>query len=236
MASKVVTQSYTIFIERCRGMVNSKFVMSSNSISNILQLIASVPCLTNYVQICSQNFDFNKEYNKATASLDFILPSENKKIVAFVTNLLFMFDQKKLDLTKFIKTYYSTNDFELSYKTFCDKVINPYMIAFKDILLEEDKAAPDYLDNTNVTEFAKNQCMGVITSLISIVSQDNNLSDEKKSDFLTMLEGFFYSFEISRAQMIKVVWIGLKNIMSSYRPAQSYLMSIEKVLQDYAVI
>lgn len=237
MASKNVVSAYSLLTERCNSMMESKFIMSSNCIVAILKVVASIPCLTNYVVKCSQNFSFDQEFEKAASSSKFCLPSSNLDKVAFITSLLYKFDRKEIDLTKFIKVYFPSNDFENSYRMFCQDIIAPYLIAFNGILKEEDEVKPIVVDdNISLIDAIKNQVVQYITGLISIVSDDDMLKDEKKSDYLEVLNGFYYAFELNNVKMIKVVWIGLKSLLANYRLANSYMQAIEKILSQYAVL
>lgn len=237
MASNNVIQSYSLLTERCNSMMESKFIMSNNCIIAILKVVTAMPCLTNYLIKCSQNFSFDQEYSKATSTSKFILPSDGKTKVAFITNLLYRFDRKEIDLTKFIKTYYPSDDFENSYRIFCQNIIAPYMIAFNGILTEEDEVKSIVIDeNISLVEAIKSQVVDYITGLIKIVTEDDTIKDEKKSNYLVLLEGFYYAFEINNVKMIKVVWIGLKSVFANYRTGSSYMQAIEKILTQYAVL
>ena len=138
MTSPSVKQAYSLLAERCNVMLNSKFIMSSNCIASILKVIASVPCLTNYLIKCSQDFSFDAAFNQATKTSKFQMPDDSKTTVALVTELLFRFDRKEIDLTKFIKIYFPEKNFEGSYKAFCQEVIAPYLLSYSTIMREED--------------------------------------------------------------------------------------------------
>ncbi len=237
MASKNVTQAYALISERGKIMLDSKFIMAANCISSILKTIASVPCLTQYLIKCSQNLDFDLMMSQCTQSSKFVLPSNQKEIVAFVSQLLFKFDRKEIDLTKFIKNYYPAKDFESSYKTFTQEIIAPYILAFSGITREESEAQAEVnLDNMTLLQAVRSQIIQYIQTMVDVIVNDNSLKEEVRDDYLTMLNGFYYSFEISNTKMIKVCWIGLKSVLASYKSSASYMMAIDKILQDYAII
>ncbi len=237
MPSKNVTQAYSLISERGKTMMNSKFIMSSNCISSILKTIASIPVLTNYLIKCSQDFSFDQVMDRATSTSKFTLPAQQKEIVAFVTELLYKFDRKDIDLTKFIKIYYPSKNFEASYKMFTQDIILPYIMAFNGIVREEETKDIHLSDVAQApAHAAKTQATQYILALTELVTNDNNLKDELRDDYLLMLEGFLYSFELNRTKMIKVVWTGLKSVMAQYKPAVSYIAAIEKILATYALI
>ena len=236
MASSNVKQAYTTLAERCNVMLKSKFIMSNNCISSILKAVAAVPCLTNYLVKCSQDFSFNKTFADATKTSKFILPDDSKTVVAFVSELLYKFDRKEMDLTKFIKVYYPETNFEGSYRAFCEDVISAYLLAFSTILNEEnlDDAQKDI--NASILDAARSQVTQYILALTEQVTNDDSLKEEKRQDYIVMLNGLYYAFEKENAKMIKVVWIGLKSVMSSYKQGASYMLAIQKILETYAIM
>lgn len=217
-------------------MLNSKFIMSSNCIASILKVIASVPCLTNYLIKCSQDFSFDLAFDQATKTSKFTLPDSAKATVAFVSEMLFKFDRKELDLTKFIKIYYPEKNFEGSYKAFTQDIIAPYLLAFSTIMNEENTDDAKQESPAAIFDAARVQATQYIIALTEKVTNDESIKDEKRQDYILMLNGLYSAFEKDSAKMIKVVWVGLKSVMASYKQGASYLLAIEKILQTYAVI
>ncbi len=236
MTSPSVKQAYSLLAERCNVMLNSKFIMSSNCIASILKVIASVPCLTNYLIKCSQDFSFDAAFNQATKTSKFQLPDDSKTTVALVTELLFRFDRKEIDLTKFIKIYFPEKNFEGSYKAFCQEVIAPYLLSYSTIIHEEDVEDAKKDANVGAFDAARTQVTQYILALTEKVTADESLKEEKRNDYILMLNGLYYAFEKDSAKMIKVVFIGLKSVMASYKQGASYILAIEKILESYAVI
>ncbi len=236
MTSPSVKQAYSLIAERCNVMLNSKFIMSSNCIASILKVITSVPCLTNYLIKCSQEFSFDKTFEQATKTSKFTLPDDSKTIVAFVTQLLYKFDRKEIDLTKFIKIYYPEKNFEGSYKAFCQDIIAPYLLAYSTIVNEE--SVEDAKQESNVAAFdaAKTQVTQYILALTEKVTNDESIKEEKRQNYLLMLNGLYYAFESDNTKIVKVVWVGLKSVMAQYKQGTSYLNEIERILLSYAVI
>ena len=236
MASASVKQAYSLLAERCNVMLKSKFIMSNNCISSILKVIASVPCLTNYLIKCSQDFSFDKTFEVAAKTSKFKLPESPKTVVAFVTELLFKFDRKEIDLTKFIKVYYPEQNFEGSYKAFCQDIITAYLLAFSTIMHEENVEDAKQDSHMPVLDAARTQVTQYILALTDMITGDDSLKDEKKQDMLLMLNGLYYAFEKENAKMIKVVWVGLKSVVGNYKQGASYMLSIAKLLESYALI
>ncbi|MGN0771295.1 MAG: hypothetical protein ACI4MI_01780 [Christensenellales bacterium] len=232
-------QAYQIFTMRCREITASKYIMSGNYIMRLLRYVAATPCLMDFVAKCNQGFNYREEFELATSGASFRLPSSKKKIVALVTGMLFEADRNQLNLNAFFIKYFGVSDYEEGYKLFCKSVIEPYVEAFAIILDEEDQEETP--DSTSVKDLPlsdniKEQIYPYISAMKEVVMSDRTLKEKKRADYMTMLEGFYYSVEMSNSRMIKVVWLGLDSIFESYRPLKSYVKSLRNILESFAVI
>ncbi len=82
----------------------------------------------------------------------------------------------------------------------------------------------------------KEQLMPVILQFTEEIAADNALTDEAREDFYAMLEGLYYSLELSRAKMVKAVFLGLQAVMRDYRHGAPYIRTIKNVLRQFAII
>lgn len=232
-------QAYQIFSMRCHEIIASKYVMSGNYIMRLLRYVASTPCLIDFVAKCNQGFNYRDEFELASSGASFRLPSSKKKIVALVTGMLFEIDRNQLNLNAFLIKYYGVSDYEEGYKTFCKSVIEPYIEAFA-LVLQDDLAeeTPDVssVKDVPLSDNIKEQIYPYISAMKEVVMSDRTLKEKKRADYMTMLEGFYYSIEISNSRMIQVVWIGLDSLFESYRPLKSYVKALRNLLESFAVI
>ena len=239
MNSENVGQAYNFFRQKCQDIIDSQYLMSDTQILKLLRYIANTPCLMEFLAKCNQGLDFSNEFNEATAGVTFKIPQSKKRLITLVTGMLFAIDRKELNFGSFLLKFYGvSDDYEVSYKLFCKSVLMPYMDAFAMILkddVEEDNQLQDDKGGI-IDESVKEQIYPYISAVKELVLQDNSLKDKKRQEFLTMLEGFNYVIEIFNCKMIEVVWIGLKSVMSNYRPVQSFLKSLESILNAFAII
>lgn len=238
MANESVMQAYTGLVARCNDFSKGRFIMAGNAIKGILRYLAANPSLMGYVAKCNTGVDYKKEFQAAIVGNSFKLPPSSRGVVALVTGLLYEFDRGTQSLHKFLKTFFKSDDIDQSFKMFCNSVIAAYVLAFKNVLdeKEDDKQARFGEGDFVVQDIVKENVVPYITSLTELVVSDERLSDETKDDYITMLEGLYYAFEIASAKMVKVVWLGLRSVMDGYRSAYSYLDGMQALMQSYALI
>ena len=100
----------------------------------------------------------------------------------------------------------------------------------------EDAAAEDAPDDNAVSEGVKEQLLPVIMQFTEAVAADNAITDDAREDFFTMLEGLYYSLELSRAKMVKAMFLGLTGVMRDYKNGAHFIRAIASVLKQYAII
>ena len=100
---------------------------------------------------------------------------------------------------------------------------------------EEDSSAEDD-DDKAVGAGVKEQLLPLIMQFTESVAADNSITDEAREDFYVMLEGLYYSLELSRAKMVKAMFLGLSSVMQDYKNGAAYLRAIKSVLVEYAIV
>ena len=228
-------KAYSIFLDYCDEIAKSKYILSTTAIKNLLRFIANTPCLYNYIAKCNENIKFREEYAKFMGDKTLEIPSNPMATVSVISALLFDFDRNNVDIDRFLMKYYKYDDYGACYQQFCNTVLIAYAKAFGGVVDYKEKVIEGE-EEKPVHNQAKETAMPFISKMMHIVEDDGNISDAFKEDLLTVLDGLYYSFDISRAKMIKVVWIGLSAMTKNYRPIQSYMRAVRLILEDYALI
>lgn len=231
-------QVYSGLAARCNKMKEGKYLMSTGTMTSLLRYITSQPALMNCLERCNYGFRYATEIETATAGNIFKLPLGSKKVVALVTGLLFEMVRGTINFHNFIKKYYRAATVDMSFDLFVGSVVMPYLMAFRNVLegtAEEDSAADDD-DDTAVGAGVKEQLLPLIMQFTEAVAADNSITDEAREDFYVMLEGLYYSLELSRAKMVKAMFLGLSSVMQDYKNGAAYIRAIRTVLQEYAII
>lgn len=231
-------QVYSGLAARCNKMKEGKYLMSTGTMTSLLRYITSQPALMNCLERCNYGFRYATELETATAGNIFKLPLGSKKVVALVTGLLFEMVRGTINFHNFIKKYYRAATVDMSFDLFVGSVVMPYLMAFRNVLegtAEEDSAADDD-DDTAVGAGVKEQLLPLIMQFTEAVAADNSITDEAREDFYVMLEGLYYSLELSRAKMVKAMFLGLSSVMQDYKNGAAYIRAIRNILAEYAII
>ncbi|MDE7071092.1 MAG: hypothetical protein K2O86_03865, partial [Clostridia bacterium] len=159
----------------------------------------------------------------------------NMAVVSVVTKLLFDIDRNNIDMDKFLSAYYKYDDYSARYSHFCNTVLVTYAKAFGDVVSYKEKVV-EAEEEKKVDNVVKEEVSPYITKMSHIVEGDSLISDAKKDEIITLLDGLYYSFDTQRAKIVKAMWIGLLAVADKYKPLQSYIKEVKRILQTYALI
>ncbi len=228
------SRAYSIFLNYCDEVANSSYLLSGRAIQNLLKFVASTPCLTNYLAKCNSSIKLNETYNSIFGEATLNLPQDNMA-VSVVTKLLFDIDRNNIDMDKFLSAYYKYDDYSARYSHFCNTVLVTYAKAFGDVVSYKEKVV-EAEEEKKVDNVVKEEVSPYITKMSHIVEGDSLISDAKKDEIITLLDGLYYSFDTQRVKIVKAMWIGLLAVADKYKPLQSYIKEVKKILQTYALI
>lgn len=239
--TKDLIEMCDVFKYLCDDIKVGNFIMSNNKIMQLLRYIASHQELREFVSRCNEIEDYTIEYNEATNSTlanIFKLPKNKIKIVTLVTGLLYEFDRGTVDIISFLKNFYPAENINDSFNLFCDYVIAPYADAFVSALDEkiEKVEVIDDIETNNLTDSMKEQINPFLLSVTERVLVDRSISENKRKEFLSILEGMYYLIEIGNTTLLKPMWIGLKNTFGNTRNYNSEIAGMESILKVFSIL
>lgn len=224
---------------------HSRLILVDRVIASFLQTLAQDAELMGVLESCSSTTGYAAEYKKAVSKDGigsyFLLPKGAKQIVTLVTGLLYEFDNKTLSIIDFVTKFFPADSAHGSYTDFCNRLITPYAEAFRGRLLGEPEAISDTLAETPSAppafpDKAKEDCEYWLGALLDVVTGDNNTSEEKRREFVTIIKGMLYVLNSRNPLLIKLLWIGLKNTLGVYKPGKRELGEIKSLLFTYGVL
>lgn len=228
-------RAYGIFLNYCDEVASSSYILSSRAIKNLLKFIAATPCLMTYISKCNSTIRLNETYDGIFGENTLNLPTDNMAIVSVVTKLLFDIDMNNIDMDKFLAAYYKYDDYTARYTHFCETVLVAYARAFGDVVNYRERVVEGE-EEKKIDNAVREEVAPYLSKMTHLVEDDQNMSDAAKDEMITLLEGLYYAFDTQRAKLVKAMWIGLNAVVGKYKPIQSYLREIRKVLQTYALI
>ena len=187
-----------LFLRRCDELMQSKFIIADTKIGELLQAIAASDLLYAFFRDITKDFDYPAAkdkymnyapYGKTQKKL--LFPQDPAEKLAFIFCLLMEFDNKTMDLSRFLQEYfYEDGSFYESFYAFCNQVVKPFKNAVKVMFREPHPLREGELSaEREEAEMRKNggtsACFCVETERKALYA--SALSDAKKVDGMLLL-------------------------------------------------
>ena len=88
----------------------------------------------------------------------------------------------------------------------------------------------------NSKQKAKEESDYWLNLIMGGVLEDSSFSKSEQRDALTLIKGMMYVTELANPLLIKLVWIGLKNVLGTRKSIYRELKEVESILINYGVI
>lgn len=227
----MIIQELAQFNNACDEFISGKYILADIKISSILKFIAEDEKLTNIVNTCLQDYDFNAEFKKLAivdennASIN--LPSTDKEQVAFVYNLLYKFKSGKINLYDFLTQFYgedSTNNKEFS--EFTKTIIIPFKNAINNIYSKRHVLVEtnDYQNNIY------NKIMSTIKLILKNLDA-YKLNMNQKEEFTMMLNSLYLASEKNDKKLVYSLMIGLDYFTKANKKSRTAYLMLEECFE-----
>ena len=129
------------FFQACNEMINGRFILSDVKISKILNSIANSNVLYDLFAKCMVDFNYKSEFRNAKVTNKvnggyFVLPTDEKRIIALVFCFLIDVDNNRINLQNFInENFYSPDGYNISYSNFALNVLVPFKNSVSNVIL-----------------------------------------------------------------------------------------------------
>ncbi len=184
-----------LFLRRCDELMQSKFIIADTKIGELLQAIAASDLLYAFFRDVTGNFDYPAAkskymnyapYGKTQKKL--LFPEDPAERLAFVFCLLMEFDNKTLDLGKFLQEYfYEDGSFYESFYAFCNQVIKPFRNAVKIMFTDSPEATQAVSLQDKERKGKVSQSVGFDVKAERKALYGSALADAKKVDGMLLL-------------------------------------------------
>jgi hypothetical protein len=236
------------FLIKCDEIINSKFILADSKISELLNCIADSEMFYNLFKKLTIEFNYNafKDVSLVSSKENenrgvLMLPESTGDKLAFIFCLLMEIDNKKIDLNKFLQCYfYEDGSYFESYYAFCNQVIKPFKNLVK--AAAEELFCDEHYGREKNTGFI-GKLQGEKYKQIEIlfledkekIMSDTNISDEDKADIIEFFDGFLNSMLTFDKSLIKLLYIGYKNIVKNQKKLSVNFIKIEKLLNENGI-
>ena len=237
-------EAYRLFDEAVTALTTTNFIITEKPITDLLRCLIYSDHLRTFIIDCKKGVDYEAELAAAVTktengSYTFLLPKSNKRIIALVTGLLHDFDIGARSLTSFIQSFWPDVDNNMRYRLFCENVILPYKMAFRQsFLFETDSldAPVEREDRITISDSVIENAAPLFAALRTVLVEDNKLSERRRESLIEVTDGLFYALERGNARIIKTIWIGLQLALEGNKKTERKLSDISDFLALYVLI
>lgn len=225
------------FFEACNELIRGKFILSDIKISKMLKAIATCQTLYNLFSTCLLNYNFDREFRNAKVSNKvnggyFVMPSEEKKVIALVFCFLLEVDKGNINLQTFvIENFYSAEGYNVSYNNFSINVLVPFKNAVLNMLRVKEDGTPqpqdERVDQVSIDEVLQESRVPVdpdydekmlfvelrksLNELYSVAKRSRKLNIENRDNMITILDAIHEAINLESLQIVNALMIPTKH-------------------------
>lgn len=219
------------FNNLCNELVNGKYLLAEVKISSLLNLISNDEKLTNIVNSCVQNYDYNSQSTLILKNEEpnpyVALPQNDNEIIAFVYNLLYKIKSGSIDLNKFLLNYFS--DTSTNGKEFINFVIQ-LIIPFKNSINNIYSKRHIIVESSEYQSNFYNKIMSIVKLTLKNVDA-YKLNMNQKEEFTLLLNSLYMASEKNDKKLVFSLMVGLDYFSKSNKKTRSAYLSLEECFE-----
>ena len=222
-------------------MKRTSIILLDKKVKELLKLLAY------YNEFRDVLTEVNKNYvhedGKRRALVTFVgrdvikVPTDNKELVAFVSNLLVEFDSGAEDIMDFASRYFPSESTQGSIALFMKELMDPFKKAIAYLVV--NGVEEEYKGEGRVVAFAANgiyeQTESIIVNMIDEITE-SNLNEKDKDDCFLMLEGLAAALDTRDILMIRAIWCGLKKELEKNNLCKVQIGRMQEQMKLYLVL
>jgi len=220
------------FNNACDEFISGKYILIDLKIQSILNIISNDAKLTNIVNSCLQDYDFNSQakqhlINNRSDMVGLSLPIVDKEIVAFVYNMLYRFQSKTIDFYEFLKEYYNAeNAGGKEFGEFARTIITPFKNAINSIYSKRHVLV-------ETSDYQNNIYNKIITTIKLILKSLDNyrLNMTQKEEFTMLLNALHIASEKNDKKLVFSLMIGLDYFTKCNKKSRHAYLMLEECFE-----
>ncbi len=208
------------------SMLNSKYILIDRKISDILHAVVDSKAVYNVIARAMINFDFVYEWKLATQNKSFIdFPEDRSKRIAFIFCLLNNMDNRNIDATYLLESFFSFNTPFKPYELFCKMVIEE----FRALIFDElgIKFEPEIEENEiEKQENIESMLLKNIDELKKIIETGKVKSDLSKAEILAVLSALSQAITHCHTEYLFAFVVMLKSVLKKQKNVKFLVQTI----------
>ena len=228
------------FEKICDELIKTKYIIFENHVDKLINTIENTTDIMNVIEYARSKFDYKEALNAAimeneVKTVDFVMPTEDKNIVALCYGILQDVKDKRIDLEAFLNQYFlfGASPSEI-YKNFGKYFIEPFYNSIRE--LEMRLTSEDLKANISMPEMESEKEQTALQVLKTISAEAADIvRDDPKIKLFKREEIEYYLKALDEAIAIenKLLILALANVLinvsagvKSLRAAHSKLKQI----------
>jgi len=254
------------FFQACNEMINGRFILSDVKISKILNSIANSNVLYDLFAKCMVDFNYKSEFRNAKVTNKvnggyFVLPTDEKRIIALVFCFLIDVDNNRINLQNFInENFYSPDGYNISYSNFALNVLVPFKNSVSNVLSVNENGEDlnsygyddnneqlamdgfedeeDNLESLKTTKHSEIQLLyadflRALNQLYSAVKKHKKLKEERKEELIIIIKAIKEAVAIEKIVFLNALIIPLEYSISKDKYLKYYYNDLKNCLMNF---
>lgn len=247
------------FFTACNEMIDGRFILSDIKISKILNAIANSTILYELVAKCMVGFNFKLEFSNAKVGNKvnggyFVLPTEEKRIIALVFCFLLEVDKNRLNLQNFInENFFSPEGYNISYSNFAINVLVPFKNSVLNLLQVNEDGEPQkiFSEETNTNQIVMDgfendteeehpnqkilyaNLMRALNQLYSAVVKEPKLKENTREEVVIVIKAIYEAIKIENIKIINGLVIPLEYLIGNVKPLKAFYTDFKDSLISF---
>lgn len=242
------------FFNACDEMIDGRFILSDVKIARILKSIAKSELLYDMFAKCLVHFNFNSEFQTALSANKvnggyFVLPTDERRIVALVFCFLLEVDKGKINLQSFVnENFFSPDGYNISYSNFSINVLVPFKNSVMNLLgvdadghelPKEDGEQVEELEEQLTLEQSSDQkilyanLLRSINELYGATDSSTKLKKDLKEEILIVIRALEDAIEIENLRIINALCIPLEYMTAKNKYLRPYYENFKNHLVEF---
>lgn len=233
------------FADCCNRYASSKLILSTQPLQDLLKLLAGEKEIFSIIESSAKDFDFNAEFENAqiqtSTGFTLRLPKSQKALLAFVTTLLYSFDNGSISILDFLEKFYPTEDgVKSSFPLMCRAIVIPFrdtMISALRGEVEKEEEIEEVVEKVSaVPDGAVAQGGRALRAIAKSILEEGSLTSKEKNELLTITDGALHALEIRDVKLVQSFLVALRLVLVELKGASAKLKDFESALKLYLII
>ena len=252
---KTREESLNNFSNLMDKLINSKYLLASSAIYDVMTAINSSKLLSDMFTYFSDGFDFEEALTSAFyiegEDRHFVLPELTNEMLAFVYNVLKELNYKRLQLSDILDFFEGGKNYDVSYQNFAKEMLYPFKFYVYQIGMQmingteppkveeeyaeevvEEIAAPNEQNANSSINSNKNDDYATLRRLIDLdklaISQ-SRLSEDEKEELRYILNVFEDEIKFGDKAKMKLAYLAYYYALRPLKKVKTNVKAITEI-------